>query len=467
MTKKKFLSELEKKLSVLNESEIKDIMNEYNDIIDEKVKHGKTEKEAIEDFGSLDDLVKEILSAYKINPNYKEAHKDEFEASAKKLGEDFDDFIKKGAEKASKATKKVMDQVRENDQEFTVEFVFELLFKAIAALLLCVVATIPMTIIKELVESLLRMFVSPLSNILIFLFEFVLGILFLILCGFIFIAMFKQYVTPNKKKEVKKEEIKKEIKSEEKETEKKEKLVKSSGPDALGTLIITIMKIAVIFFILLPIWMMEFGIGICLVFLIAALIKGIFFIGPLFLCAGGICLLSEISSIIYRMIFTEKKPHFYGIIIGLVFLVIGTFLTIDLVMNFDYIKDVPSGYHQKTYTENLTVDSNTLVAYDDNMKYQTQIDNTMPDHQIKVDVIYYEDIYQTPWLERENENGTHQIAIELEDEKRTDFKFHYQMLIDDLKEFQLHDYRQLEDYEVVITGNENTLKLISLENAWY
>ena len=111
MTKKKFLNELEKKLSVLDDSEIQDIMNEYSDIIDEKLKHGKTEKEAIEDFGSLDDLVKEILSAYKINPNYKEAHKDEFEASAKKLGEDFDTFIKKGAEKASKVTKKVMDQV--------------------------------------------------------------------------------------------------------------------------------------------------------------------------------------------------------------------------------------------------------------------------------------------------------------------------------------------------------------------
>ena len=205
MTKKKFLNELEKKLSVLDDSEIQDIMNEYSDIIDEKLKHGKTEKEAIEDFGSLDDLAKEILSAYKINPNYKEGHKDEFEASAKKLGEDFDEFIKKGAEKASKATKKVMEQVRENDQEFTIEFVFELLFKAIAALLLCVVATIPVTIIKELGESLLGMFVSPLSNILIFLFEFVLGILFLIFCGFIFVAMFKQYVTPNKKKETKKE----------------------------------------------------------------------------------------------------------------------------------------------------------------------------------------------------------------------------------------------------------------------
>lgn len=464
MTKKKFLSELEKKLSVLDDSEIKDIINEYRDIIDEKVKHGKTEKEAIEDFGSLDDLVKEILSAYKINPNYKDVHKDEFEASAKKLGEDFDEFVKKGAEKASQVTKKVIDQVRESDQEFTIEFIFELLFKAIAALLLCVVATIPMTIIKELVESLLRMFVSPLSNILIFLFEFVLGILFLILCGAIFIAMFKQYVTPNKKEEVKKGENKKE-KLEETKMKKKEKVVKHSEHDALGTLIITIMKVAVIFFILLPIWMMEFGIGICLVFLLAAMIKGIFFVGPLFLCAGGICLLSEISSIIYRMIFTEKKPHFYGILIGLLFLVIGTFLTIDLVMNFDYIKEAPSGYDKKNYTETLEVDANTVVDYDYHMKYQTKIDNTMADHQIKVEVIYYEDIYQAPMVIKENEN--HEITVALEDNKRTNFKFHYQMLIDDLRKNQLHDYRQLEDYDVIITANENTLNLISLEDPWY
>ena len=464
MTKKKFLSELEKKLSVLDDSEIQDIINEYRDIIDEKVKHGKTEKEAIEDFGSLDDLVKEILSAYKINPNYKDVHKDEFEASAKKLGEDFDDFIKKGAEKASKVTKKVMDQVRENEQEFTIEFIFELLFKAIAALLLCVVATIPMTIIKELVESLLRMFVSPLSNILIFLFEFVLGILFLILCGFIFVARFKKNVKKNKKKEEKKE-IDKKGNMKEKEIKKKEKVVKRSEHDALGTLIITIMKVAVIFFILLPIWMMEFGIGICLVFLLAAMIKGIFFVGPLFLCAGGICLLSEISSIIYRMIFTEKKPHFYGILIGLVFLVIGTFLTIDLVMNFDYIKEAPSGYDKKNYTETLEIDANTVVDYDYHMKYQTKIDNTMADHQIKVEVLYYEDIYQVPMVIKENED--HEITVALEDNKRTNFKFHYQMLIDDLRKNQLHDYRQLEDYDVIITANENTLNLISLEDPWY
>ena len=41
------------------------------------------------------------------------------------------------------------------------------------------------------------------------------------------------------------------------------------------------------------------------------------------------------------------------------------------------------------------------------------------------------------------------------------------MLIDDLRENQLHDYRQLEDYDVIITANENTLNLISLEDPWY
>lgn len=40
------------------------------DILIEKVAKGKTEEEAIKDFGDFDELVKEILSAYKINGDY-------------------------------------------------------------------------------------------------------------------------------------------------------------------------------------------------------------------------------------------------------------------------------------------------------------------------------------------------------------------------------------------------------------
>ena len=68
MKKKEFLSILEEKLEVLNKEEREDILNEYKDTISEKVKNGQTEEEAIKDFGDIDDLARELLSAYKINP---------------------------------------------------------------------------------------------------------------------------------------------------------------------------------------------------------------------------------------------------------------------------------------------------------------------------------------------------------------------------------------------------------------
>ena len=40
------------------------------------------------------------------------------------------------------------------------------------------------------------------------------------------------------------------------------------------------------------------------------------------------------------------------------------------------------------------------------------------------------------------------------------------MLINDLRKNQLHDYQKLEDYEVVVTGNEKTLSMIQLENDY-
>ncbi|MEG1146062.1 MAG: DUF1700 domain-containing protein, partial [Bacilli bacterium] len=68
MNKKQFIKELEYKLSILDEQELKDTINEYKDIIELKVKSGITEEEAVLEFGELDELATEILKAYKINP---------------------------------------------------------------------------------------------------------------------------------------------------------------------------------------------------------------------------------------------------------------------------------------------------------------------------------------------------------------------------------------------------------------
>lgn len=70
MDKREFISELEQALSVLQEEELRDILDEYEQHIDMKVESGLTESEAIEDFGSLTQLTAEILEAYHVRADY-------------------------------------------------------------------------------------------------------------------------------------------------------------------------------------------------------------------------------------------------------------------------------------------------------------------------------------------------------------------------------------------------------------
>ncbi len=71
MNKNEFLKYLEKRFAVLNEKEREDILNEYAQHIDMKMKSGLSEEEAIKDFGNADELADEILSAYNVDPKYK------------------------------------------------------------------------------------------------------------------------------------------------------------------------------------------------------------------------------------------------------------------------------------------------------------------------------------------------------------------------------------------------------------
>ncbi|MEY8338846.1 DUF1700 domain-containing protein [Lachnospiraceae bacterium 62-35] len=70
MNKTEFLQCLEYRLKILNEKEREDILNEYEQHIQMRMKGGLTEEEAIKDFGDLEELLAEILDAYNVNPEY-------------------------------------------------------------------------------------------------------------------------------------------------------------------------------------------------------------------------------------------------------------------------------------------------------------------------------------------------------------------------------------------------------------
>ena len=70
MTKQEFLDELKRSISVLQDEEQVDIISEYEQHIDMKMKSGLTEEEAIADFGGIQKLTVEILEAYHVKTDF-------------------------------------------------------------------------------------------------------------------------------------------------------------------------------------------------------------------------------------------------------------------------------------------------------------------------------------------------------------------------------------------------------------
>lgn len=69
MVRKKFDKKLRKSLKGLSRQERQEVIDYYNEMIDDSIESGKTEEQAIEELGSPEDLSKKILSEnYPVEP---------------------------------------------------------------------------------------------------------------------------------------------------------------------------------------------------------------------------------------------------------------------------------------------------------------------------------------------------------------------------------------------------------------
>ncbi|RIA66485.1 putative membrane protein [Anaeroplasma bactoclasticum] len=72
MTKKEFFNELESRLQGLPKSEIDERINFYDEMIQDMMEEGKTEEEAIQSFGGVDEVVLSIAGKTKMTSLVKE-----------------------------------------------------------------------------------------------------------------------------------------------------------------------------------------------------------------------------------------------------------------------------------------------------------------------------------------------------------------------------------------------------------
>ena len=444
MTKDKFLRELEKKLSILSEEERKDTINEYRDIIEEKVKHGKKESEAVKEFGSIDELSKEILNAYKINPDYK----------SKDFVDGAEELIRKGAKKISEVTDDVVDSIKQSDFECTTSNVFEIILKVIILLIFLAILKIPIYFASELGSSVFRIGVEPFATIFSWIWKGLIEIVYLGICVLLIVKLITDY--SKKDKTAKTNSKVKNTKIEEKTTKENKKVKKN---DTFETIVLILVRLFVIFTIIIPLVFVAFLFIVGLVILIYLLCKGIGVYGFLIATLGCLGFIICIIDLIYRGLIADKKIYLYPFLINILLIIIGGVMSISYIFDFEYHDSLPQNrYETKTEIFMEDIDKKTSIS---NYKKEIIIDNSIEDNKIKAEVTYYPKFVSIEKHEDTDEDKDYISFVT--NEKDTTFSLnnkYTKMIMKDIKNKKIYNYNEFNDVKVKIYVNEKTKDLV-------
>lgn len=450
MTKQEFLEKLKQKLDLLTDMEVKDILDEYSDTIDQKVQEGKSEEEAVNDFGDINELVDEIYDAYKIKGK-KESNK--HQDTAGKAGEVLNDIIDSLSRFFSTVFK-----------DLTVEGLSKTLVLIGVGLVVLLLLRIPFAIIEGLFRSFIHIL---LPNSLAYVFSgfisVIVSLIFLVLSIVIIISfirvgvngeeintenLFKRPLSEgldslkSTKKKTTSDEVKEESKensnayqyeykaqqtTEQKSEEKSQRdtSVKEtrSSNNYFGKSIVAVFVWILRFFgilLMIPLWCAIVGLGIAVGLIVYLLLQGVSIWGVFLLVIGAIGIVSVIIRLALLLVFNKKISGFFitmNLVIAAICIGIGMPLTLHDISRFDivymgtdesqlYLDDDLEIIGKLSFNENVVYDFSysenvTFVADDtlqneliveayDTYDYYLHVSDT-PD---KVEVMIYRDHYR-------------------------------------------------------------------------
>lgn len=455
MSKKVFLQKLKDRLKILNQDEIEDIIEEYEGHINEKVTKGKTEEEAIKDFGDFDELVKEILSAYKINENY------ENDIKEKNVIEDF-------IESCLQFFKDLIKNISKRSKEDIIKFVFEFLILIIFIAIL----RLPVMFVEKLGSWVFERFMSPFGQVLSVVWKYMIEIIYFVLSITGIIGFVKkrylegELMQDNNTKNKDDNKIIKNDKENEKilkvENQKNKNRKESKG--TFSKILINIIKVFLIF-VLLPAIFSFIGSLICIIIGIILLFSGLPYFG-IFLCCLTYAILNYIFiDLCIRFIFNKKlngKVLLTSVGITVILFVIGVGLSFNEVVNTSFVDGVPSKYKQitKEKTEVYTDDTNLTCNDLYHTKCQYEIDENQGDNIIAI-VTYYD-------YENRNFDITDDLKYVRKDNNVYSLKEAYSTFLNDLKQRKIYNYSKLHQVDVTIKISSATKeKLIQRRNTLF
>lgn len=479
MNKKEFLNRLEKKLSILDEQETKDITSEYNDIIEEKVKDGKTEEEAVNEFGNIDELAAEILKAYKINPKYSSNNDKD---SLKEASQNFEGWIKKTANTLADTSKDMYNNFKKNNNDLSVEMIFELVIKFIIMLLILAVLRIPFYIIGGLGDSILDIAVFPMDNVLIALWRVFSGILYFGVCILVFVAMFKEYVNKDRKSinnpqpkqskhnsNANKEKFNRVNENDSEPVKVEEHRNNNSNVNnGINSVLSALFKVFMIITFLIPLWCSLLGIVSALAVTLYYSIIGINIWGLVLIFLGISIGIGWAIDVFTQLTFKVKKIHFLQVFIGIVVVIIGGLLFVNNLFSFDYIDKKPaSDFNYKTASKEFTLVNEAKIEVQSSyIDKEYKIDDTLEDNKVIIEFTYNADLSKLNSFDLEynlilNGESRYTLNYILSDGATfNDAKDVYNLVIDNLKDGKFYDYDKLNEPSVMIIANTKTMEIV-------
>lgn len=462
MNKNEFLELLKNKLDVLEESEVLDIVNEYSEHIDEKIKKNISEEEAIKEFGDIDLLCSSILSAYKINQKYINDKKDSF----------ITNFLND--------TKYVFDKIIKILSHGSFKDLIALCLYIIFILIIILVFRIPFIILNNGIESIICDFPRVLFNIFNVIKNILLNGVYIVLAFIVLIKILKEKLLSNVrfvyeekeetiyKKENDNVESKKSNKNDKVIVKKEEHTkIKYKNEKSMIDSVADIFKFMLrcfTFLMSLPFVVSVLGFSMLFVLLIIFSVEYVFIFGFILITLGLLVISIVFSKALFSYTFKMKFNYIrntFVFISSLVLIGIGIAVSLYEFTKFE-IFDEDKRSNVIISEEKIEYSDEKISCYECD-KIESQVDNSLLNNEIKI-VVYGKE-YLKPYINYYEhdmyEDGSMELKSYIDIYYNLDAVKFLKVLKVDLNKKELYNY---DNYggEVIIYANENVVNKIKI-----
>lgn len=411
MNKKEFISELKSKLSILKKEEVNDIVNEYSEHIEEKIKSGKSEKEAIEEFGDIDELVSGILDAYKIDKEYYKKT-----SILDNIAED---------------TKEVFNKIIKIISNGSSKEIIKLLAYILVTILICYILKLPFYIIETFVNKLFIGLPISVYNVLSRCNSIIIYMIYIIFVFIVFIKVLK---------------------------EKETKEVVTNNDRTIIDGIFDIFKFMFRLFacfILFGVSVMLFAFSVLLIISIYIYIKYNFGIGISIMTIGFILGSLWLIYILYKYIVKSKISFTKAFIMFCISIIlcgtgVGVFAT--EFNKFEYI----DGHHEFVLKEEKEYNTNNIkfIGCNNCDKIDKVVNNDLKDNVFIVKT--YSSDYFITYCDNYYENNLYCGT------RYPNYEF-YKIILNDVKNKKFYNYDAFRSIKLEVIANEKTLNKLNIE----